>query len=96
LCLAPGYWYSLEDEDDCFSKVLASARLNQFQYETILLSSTILYKFGNSVRFSQARLDYLKVTLEQYQNMIIHITKANLYARKWLLVFIGNPRYPVK
>ena len=96
LCLAPGYWYSLEEEDDCFPTSLATARLNRFQYETILLSSTILYRFGNSVRFSQARLDYLKVTLEQYQNMIIHITKANLYARKWLLVFIGNPRYPVK
>jgi len=33
-----------------------TARLNQFQYETILLCSTILYRFGNSVRFSQAKL----------------------------------------
>jgi hypothetical protein len=41
LCLAPGYWYSMEDEDDCFPMVLATARLNEFQYETILLSSTI-------------------------------------------------------
>jgi hypothetical protein len=64
LCLAPSYWYSMEDEDDCFPMVLATAILNQFQYETILLSSTILCRFGNSVRFSQARLDYLIVSLE--------------------------------
>jgi len=95
LCLAPGYWYSLEEEDDCFPTSLATARLNQFQYETILLSSTILYRFGNSVRFSQARLDNLKVSLEQQQNMTIHITKANLHGRKWLLICIGNPRCPV-
>ncbi len=43
-------------EDDSFSTVLATARLKKFQYESTLLSSTILYRFGNSVRFSQARL----------------------------------------
>jgi hypothetical protein len=78
----PGYWYSLEDEDHLFTTVLATARPNQFQYKTLLLSSTILYRFGNSVRFSQARLDYLKVTLEQQQNMTIHITRANVHGRK--------------
>jgi hypothetical protein len=95
LCLAQGYWYSLEEQDECFPTCLATARLNQFQYETILLSSTILYRFGNSVRFSQERLDNLKVSLEQQQNMTIHITKANLHGRKWLFICIGNPRCPV-
>jgi hypothetical protein len=27
LCLAPGYWYSLEEEDECFPTCLATARL---------------------------------------------------------------------
>jgi hypothetical protein len=40
-CLAPGYWYSLEDEDECIPTSLATARLNQFQIRKSFLKSVI-------------------------------------------------------
>jgi hypothetical protein len=63
LCLAPGYWYSLEDEDDLFTAVLATARLNQFKYETLLLSSKI--------PLGLVKLDYHKSKLTWQQTVAI-------------------------
>jgi hypothetical protein len=54
LCLAGGYWYSMESEQNRFPTFLVAVHLNQFKNEAMLLISNIVFKFGGLIKFQLA------------------------------------------
>jgi hypothetical protein len=93
LGLSQGFWYALENNHQHLPTVLATTHLNEFQYETLLLRSGILFKHGQFNRVSYNKLDYLTTTLQQQYNMDFLATPTKFNNRNTVSVVIVRALY---
>ncbi len=70
--------------------VLATTHLNEFQYETLLLRSGIIFKHGQFNRVSYSKLDYLTTMLQQQYNMDFLATPPKFNNRNTVSTVIGR------
>ena len=65
--------------------------LNALEYETLLLSSGIIFERGDIAMFRKAKLDYLQTALKE--NITLHITRSQLPGnnKRTFYIAIGHP-----
>ena len=86
-----GIWYALITTDDFGCNLQAATNLNTLEYDTLLLSSGIIFKRGGVTMFNKAQLDHLQTALKE--NIILHITRIQLPRKKnrTFYIAIGQP-----
>jgi hypothetical protein len=68
-----------------------AVNLNEFQYETLLLASGIMQRYGGNTTFSRRHLESLKIQLQE--NTEIYFTSER-NGRNYYFISLNRPRYP--
>ncbi len=87
-------WHSLTYSDAFQHHLQTSVNLNEFQYETLLLASGILQRYGDNLVFSRRHLDSLKVQLQENFESFFNQSKLQVDQRKIYFICIGRLRHP--
>ena len=58
-------WYAFSTTDTCHHNLQLATSLTAFEYETLLMSSRIIFKKGDVTMYSKAQLDYLQEGLKE-------------------------------
>ena len=69
-------WYALITTDEFRCNLQAATNLTEGEYDTLLISSGIIFKKGNTTMIRKAKLDYLQTALKE--NITLHITRSQL------------------
>ena len=69
-------WYALITTDDFGCNLQAATNLTEGEYDTLLISSGIIFKKGNTTMIRKAKRDYLQTALKE--NITLHITRSQL------------------
>ena len=67
--------------------------LNEFQYETLLLASGIMQRYGDNTTFSRRHLESLKIQLQENIEIYFTSTKLERNGRNYYFISLGRPRY---
>jgi hypothetical protein len=86
-------WHSLTYSDAFRHHLQTAVNLNEFQYETLLLASCILQRYGENLVFSRRHLDSLKIQLQENLEVYFNQTKLLVNERKIYFICIGRPRH---
>jgi len=86
-----GIWYALITTDDFGCNLQAATNLNALEYDTLLLSSGIIFKRGDITMINKAKLDHLQTALKE--NIILHITRIKLQreGKRAFYIAVGQP-----
>ena len=87
-------WHSLTYSDAFQHHLQTAVNLNEFQYETLLLASGILQRYGDNLVFSRRHLDSLKIQPQENLEVYFNQTKLLVNERKIYFICIGRPRHP--
>jgi hypothetical protein len=71
-----------------------AVNLNEFQYETLLLASGIMQKYGGNTTFSRWHLESLKIQLQENTEIYFTSTKLERNGRNYYFISLNRPRYP--
>ena len=84
-------WYAVITTDDFRCNLQAATNLTEEEYDTLLLSSGIIFKRGDITMFRKAKLDYLQTALKQ--NITLHISRIQLPGnnKRTFHIAIGQP-----
>ena len=87
------FWHSVISNDDFACNLQAATNLTEEEYNTLLLSSGILFKRGGVTMFNKSQLDYLQAALKE--NIILSITRSQLQkkGKHTFFIAVGRPRY---
>jgi hypothetical protein len=67
--------------------------LNNFQYETMLLASGIMQRYGDNITFSRRHLESLKIQLQEDLEIYITSTKLERNGRKYYFISLYRPTH---
>jgi hypothetical protein len=68
--------------------------LNEFQYETLLLASGIMQRYGGNTTFSRRHLESLKIQLQENLQIYFTSTKLERNGRNYYFISLDRPRHP--
>jgi hypothetical protein len=71
-------WHSLTYSDAFQHQLKTAVNLNEFQYETLLLASGILQRYGDNLVVSRRHLDSLKIQLQERLEVFFNQTKLQV------------------
>jgi len=86
-------WHTFTTTDVFYHSIQVATNLTEAGYNTLLLSSGILFKRGEITMFSKAQLDHLQTALKG--SMILSITRSQLQKKGKNSFFdaVGRSRY---
>ena len=71
-----------------------AVNLNEFQYETLLLASGIMQRYGDNITFSRRHLESLKIQLQENTEIYFTSTKLERNGRNYYFITLNRPRHP--
>jgi hypothetical protein len=80
---------------DAFQPMLQTAgSLNEFQYETLLLASGIMQRYGDNTTCSRRHLESLKIQLQENLEIYFTSTKLERNGINYYFISLDKPRHP--
>jgi hypothetical protein len=90
-------WHAVNVTDAFEPKLQSAVSLSEFQYETILISTGILSKYGDEYRYKKPQLEDLKRALkapEALEDQIdLNITRRNIHGKYMYFIAVEAPQF---